>query len=179
MKVWSIENGDLVLQLVGHQGAVYDLDFSPCGQLLATAATDETLRVWDLESGDCVHLWRGHQAPVTSCRFVDEVVPGVPYVMDDEYLSYVVRKYRIDYVVHGDDACVVNGRDVYASAKAAGKYRTIPRTDGVSSTDIVGRMLLMSTSTMSLSPAAPAALSLISARQQTCSVVRRFAMVCG
>ncbi len=82
---------------------------------------------------------------VQSCRFVDEVVPGVPYVMDDEYLSYVVRKYRIDYVVHGDDACVVNGRDVYASAKAAGKYRTIPRTDGVSSTDIVGRMLLMST----------------------------------
>ena len=96
---------------------------------------------------------------VQSCRFVDEVVPGVPYVMDDEYLSYVVRKYRIDYVVHGDDACLVNGRDVYASARAAGKYRTIPRTDGVSSTDIVGRMLLMSTEHHSPSSGAKPALA--------------------
>ena len=96
---------------------------------------------------------------VQSCRFVDEVVPGVPYVMDDEFLSYVVRKYRIDYVVHGDDACLVNGRDVYASAKAVGKYRTIPRTDGVSSTDIVGRMLLMSTEHHSPSSGAKPALA--------------------
>ena len=34
--------------------------------------------------------------------------------------------------------------DVYESAKKAGKYRSIPRTQGVSTTDIVGRMLLMS-----------------------------------
>jgi ethanolamine-phosphate cytidylyltransferase len=50
----------------------------------------------------------------------------------------------IDYVVHGDDPCIVNGKDVYATAKAKGKYMTIPRTEGVSTTDIVGRMLLMS-----------------------------------
>lgn len=82
---------------------------------------------------------------VASCKFVDEVVPGVPYVMDEEYLKYVVEQYRIDFVVHGDDPCIVDGRDVYASAKTAGKYRTIPRTEGVSTTDIVGRMLLSST----------------------------------
>tara|TARA_B110000305_G_scaffold72403_1_gene81251 strand:- start:447 stop:1271 length:825 start_codon:yes stop_codon:yes gene_type:complete len=55
----------------------------------------------------------------------------------------VIEKYNIDYVVHGDDACLVDGKDVYAAAKAAGKYQSIPRTEGVSTTDIVGRMLLM------------------------------------
>ena len=41
---------------------------------------------------------------------VDEVVQGVPYVMNDEYLNYVIDKYKIDYVVHGDDPCIVDGK---------------------------------------------------------------------
>lgn len=82
---------------------------------------------------------------VQGCKFVDEVIPGCPYVMSQEYLEYVIEKYKIDYVVHGDDPCIVNGKDVYATAKQAGKYQSIPRTEGVSTTDIVGRMLLMTT----------------------------------
>lgn len=35
-------------------------------------------------------------------------------------------------------------RDVYETAKKAGKFRTIPRTEGVSTTDILGRMLVQS-----------------------------------
>jgi len=80
---------------------------------------------------------------VSACKFVDEVVPGCPYIMNKDYLDYVIEKYRIDYVVHGDDPCIVNGVDVYAESKKAGKYRSIPRTEGVSTTDIVGRMLIM------------------------------------
>ena len=49
---------------------------------------------------------------VTGCKFVDEVVPGCPYVMNAEYLDYVIKKFRIDYVVHGDDPCIVDGKDV-------------------------------------------------------------------
>lgn len=87
---------------------------------------------------------------VEGCKFVDEVVPGVPYVMSAEYLEYVIETYRIDFVVHGDDPCIVDGKDVYEAAKAKGKYRSIPRTEGVSTTDIVGRMLLQSRSHHSL-----------------------------
>lgn len=80
---------------------------------------------------------------VQACKFVDEVVPDCPYIMSKEYLDYVFEKYKIDFVVHGDDPCIVNGKDVYATAKESGKFRTIPRTEGVSTTDIVGRMLLL------------------------------------
>mmetsp|Transcript_31533 Transcript_31533/g.46785 ORF Transcript_31533/g.46785 Transcript_31533/m.46785 type:complete len:515 (-) Transcript_31533:147-1691(-) len=80
---------------------------------------------------------------VQACKFVDEVIPGAPYIMNREYLDYVFDKYKIDYVIHGDDPCLVNGKDVYAAAKAMGKFRSIPRTEGVSTTDIVGRMLVM------------------------------------
>mmetsp|Transcript_736 Transcript_736/g.1703 ORF Transcript_736/g.1703 Transcript_736/m.1703 type:complete len:553 (-) Transcript_736:330-1988(-) len=82
---------------------------------------------------------------VSGCKFVDEVVPGCPYVMNEKYLAYIIEKFSIDYVVHGDDPCIVDGKDVYAAAKEAGKYQSIPRTEGVSTTDIVGRMLTMTT----------------------------------
>jgi len=63
--------------------------------------------------------------------------------MSREYLDYVIETYQVDYVVHGEDPCFVDGKDVYETAKQAGKFHTIPLTEGVSMTDIVGRMLLM------------------------------------
>jgi ethanolamine-phosphate cytidylyltransferase len=80
---------------------------------------------------------------VKACKFVDDVVENCPYIMSADYLHWVIQTYDIDYVVHGDDPCIVDGKDVYESAKQSGKFRTIPRTQGVSTTDIVGRMLLL------------------------------------
>ena len=74
---------------------------------------------------------------VSSCKFVDEVIPGCPYIMSSEYLNWAIEKYKIDYVIHGDDPCIVDGKDVYEAAKAAGKFRNIPRTCGVSTTGAI------------------------------------------
>lgn len=74
---------------------------------------------------------------------MDEVEPHCPYIMNEEYLQRMIKKHRIDYVVHGDDPCIVDGKDVYESAQKLGKYRTIPRTEGVSTSDILGRMLVL------------------------------------
>ncbi|ETV85816.1 hypothetical protein H257_02379 [Aphanomyces astaci] len=82
-------------------------------------------------------------ASVAGCKFVDAVEPHCPYIMNDEYLLRMIEKHRLDYIVHGDDPCVVDGKDVYESAQKMGKYRTIPRTEGVSTSDILGRMLIL------------------------------------
>jgi ethanolamine-phosphate cytidylyltransferase len=77
---------------------------------------------------------------VAACKWVDEVVPGAPYVTQLEYMD----KYNCDYCVHGDDLVMTaDGEDTYHLVKKAGRFRTIPRTVGVSTTDLVGRMLLM------------------------------------
>jgi len=83
------------------------------------------------------------QATVLSCRFVDEIVPQCPYVMTEEYIQKIMEEYDIDFFVHGDDPCTVDGKDVYGRVKQMGKFKTIPRTEGVSSTDIVGRMMML------------------------------------
>eukprot|EP00871_Galdieria_phlegrea_P001703 jgi/Galph1/2533/GphlegSOOS_G1221.1 len=80
---------------------------------------------------------------VSAVKWVDEVIFGVPYEVTSEFLNKLINEYNIDYIVHGDDACLsANGQDAYDAVKKAGRFKTIKRTEGVSSTDLVGRMLL-------------------------------------
>lgn len=54
------------------------------------------------------------------------------------------NEHNIDYIIHGDDPCLLpDGTDAYALAKKAGRYKQIKRTEGVSSTDIVGTVILL------------------------------------
>eukprot|EP00298_Acanthocystis_sp_HF-20_P014606 c20839_g1_i1.p2 GENE.c20839_g1_i1~~c20839_g1_i1.p2 ORF type:complete len:464 (-),score=227.77 c20839_g1_i1:2271-3629(-) len=80
---------------------------------------------------------------VKGCKWVDEIIPKSPYIMTEEYLDYLFKEHNVDFVVHGDDPCLVNGKDVYEQAKKLGKYKSIPRTEGISTTEVVGRMLLL------------------------------------
>ncbi|KAJ6747263.1 CYTIDYLYLTRANSFERASE FAMILY PROTEIN EXPRESSED [Salix koriyanagi] len=72
---------------------------------------------------------------------------GPPVLSMEERLALVsglnlFNEHKIDYIIHGDDPCLLpDGTDAYALAKTAGRYKQIKRTEGVSSTDIVGRIL--------------------------------------
>ncbi|EAU33370.1 hypothetical protein ATEG_06826 [Aspergillus terreus NIH2624] len=78
-------------------------------------------------------------AAVEACRWVTRCVPHAPYVT---YLPWVSH-YGCKYVVHGDDITSdSNGDDCYRFVKAAGRFRVVKRTPGISTTDLVGRMLL-------------------------------------
>lgn len=58
------------------------------------------------------------------------------------YLPWVSH-YGCKYVVHGDDITSdSDGNDCYRFVKAAGRFRVVKRTPGISTTDLVGRMLL-------------------------------------
>lgn len=82
---------------------------------------------------------------VECVKWVDEVLTGVPYDLTPEFLDELFFKHKIDYVIHGDDPCLLpDGTDAYANAKKVGRFKLIKRTEGVSTTDIVGRMLMCS-----------------------------------
>ncbi|KAL5017982.1 hypothetical protein ScPMuIL_003704 [Solemya velum] len=77
---------------------------------------------------------------VRAIKWVDEVVEDAPYVTTLETLD----KYDADFCVHGDDiTTTADGQDTYHLVKAAERYKECKRTEGVSTTDLVGRMLLM------------------------------------
>ncbi|XP_063224187.1 choline-phosphate cytidylyltransferase A isoform X2 [Bacillus rossius redtenbacheri] len=75
---------------------------------------------------------------VRHCRYVDEVVRDAPWELDDEFLE----KHKIDFVAHdeipyGTEDC----QDVYAGLKAKGMFVATERTEGVSTSDIVARIV--------------------------------------
>ncbi len=77
---------------------------------------------------------------VRAIKWVDEVVEGAPYVTTLETLD----KYDCEFCVHGDDiSTTAEGLDTYKIVKDANRYRECERTQGVSTTDLVGRMLLL------------------------------------
>ena len=77
---------------------------------------------------------------VRAIKWVDEVVEGAPYVTTLETLD----QHHCDFCVHGDDITMTaDGVDTYHIVKKAGRYKECKRTEGVSTTDLVGRMLLM------------------------------------
>jgi ethanolamine-phosphate cytidylyltransferase len=78
---------------------------------------------------------------VSGLKWVDEVIPNAPYEITEEFMNTLFNKYNIDYILHGDDPCLLpDGADAYALAKEVGRYKQIKRTEGVSSTDIVGKV---------------------------------------
>ncbi|KAG0905936.1 hypothetical protein G6F33_011768 [Rhizopus arrhizus] len=79
-------------------------------------------------------------AAVAACKWADEVVPNAPYNTTVE----ILKEHDIDFCVHGDDiTTMADGTDCYQAVKDAGLYRECKRTVGVSTTELVGRMLLM------------------------------------
>ena len=77
---------------------------------------------------------------VEACKWVDEVVRDAPYTTSLEWME----KYGADFCVHGDDIVLnADGSDCYFAVKQANKFKTVPRTEGVSTTNLVSRMLSM------------------------------------
>ncbi|GAB7361547.1 hypothetical protein MBLNU230_g1600t1 [Neophaeotheca triangularis] len=78
-------------------------------------------------------------AAVEACRFSSFAVPHAPYVTSLAWISH----YGCQYVSHGDDITSdEDGNDCYRFVKKAGRMKIVPRTPGISTTDLVGRMLL-------------------------------------
>ncbi|KAG6444810.1 ethanolamine-phosphate cytidylyltransferase [Manduca sexta] len=107
------------------------------GVLIVGVHTDEEI---SKHKGPPVFTQEERYKMVRAIKWVDQVVEGAPYVTTLETLD----KYQCDFCVHGDDITVTaDGIDTYHLVKKAGRYKEVPRTAGVSTTDLVGRMLLL------------------------------------
>ncbi len=77
-------------------------------------------------------------ASVAGCRYVDEVLPNAPWIIDRTW----IEKHKIDLVVHGDDYPPEYREEVYKVPIEMRMFRTVPDTGGISTTEIIRRCKL-------------------------------------
>lgn len=97
-------------------------------------------------SDDLTHKYKGFTVmnederydAIRHCRYVDEVVRNAPWTLTPEFLA----KHRIDFVAHDDIPYSSAGSDdVYKHIKEAGMFAPTQRTEGISTSDIITRIV--------------------------------------
>ncbi|KAI3543616.1 cytidylyltransferase [Colletotrichum paranaense] len=75
---------------------------------------------------------------VRHCKWVDEVIESCPWIVTPEFLD----EHKIDYVAHDDLPYGADeGDDIYRPIKEAGKFLVTQRTEGVSTTGIITKIV--------------------------------------
>ncbi|KAK6891150.1 MAG: choline-phosphate cytidylyltransferase [Asgard group archaeon] len=75
---------------------------------------------------------------LTHCKWVDEVIPNAPWCVTPEFL----QEHKIDYVAHDDlPYASADSDDIYKPIKEQGKFLTTQRTEGISTSDIITKIV--------------------------------------
>ncbi|CDH52386.1 choline-phosphate cytidylyltransferase b-like [Lichtheimia corymbifera JMRC:FSU:9682] len=75
---------------------------------------------------------------VRHCRWVDQVIEEAPWFVTQDFID----KHQIDYVAHDAEPYQSSeSGDVYAFVKDQGKFLPTQRTDGISTSDLITRIV--------------------------------------
>lgn len=107
----------------------------PSVHLLVGVCNDELTHA---KKGKTVMNHRERADSLRHCKWVDEVVENAPWVIDQEFLN----EHKIDYVAHDDIPYkTADSNDIYKFVKDAGRFIPTERTDGVSTSDLITRIV--------------------------------------
>lgn len=97
-------------------------------------------------SDELTHKYKGYTVmtederyeALRHCRYVDEVVQDAPWTLSPEFL----KLHKIDFVAHDDIPYTSAGSDdVYKHIKEAGMFVATQRTEGISTSDLITRIV--------------------------------------
>eukprot|EP01083_Nonionella_stella_P049315 131451_1 len=103
--------------------------------LLVGVCDDELTRKM---KGKTVMNHKERAESIRHCKWVDEVIEHAPWVVTQEFLD----KHRIDCVAHDAEPYTEgSATDVYAFVKEKGMFAPTQRTEGISTSDIITRVV--------------------------------------
>ncbi|CAB4412909.1 unnamed protein product [Rhizophagus irregularis] len=103
VKVWKVENRELILSLEGPDEIVW-LDWHPKGNILLAGANDSTIWMWQVPSGNCMNVFSGHSSSVTTGQFTPDGKKIVSGSEDNSLIVWDPKSANSIYKISGEDA---------------------------------------------------------------------------
>lgn len=69
IRLFDLQDGNLVRSLSGHQSYVTSLHYHPFGEILASGSGDTAAKMWDVRQKRCIQTYKGHSRELTCVRF--------------------------------------------------------------------------------------------------------------
>jgi WD40 repeat protein len=60
IRLWEMGHQSKFITLVGHEGRIFSLAYSPDGQFLFSGSSDRTAKLWDMQTQQCLKTFYGH-----------------------------------------------------------------------------------------------------------------------
>uniref|UniRef100_A0A6B2L830 ethanolamine-phosphate cytidylyltransferase n=1 Tax=Arcella intermedia TaxID=1963864 RepID=A0A6B2L830_9EUKA len=132
-------NGCWDLLHTGHYNALRQAkEISPPNSVLI-AGVHSNSEIKRVKGGAFVSSDAEKVAMLRSCKFVDEVLENIPYT---RMTPQLLDKLGVDYAAHGDDMPILpDGTKMYGQVEEAGRYLVFQRSEGISTTNLLNRLL--------------------------------------
>ena len=105
--------------------------------LLVGISADDVLVSHAYKKGRPILTMEERVNSVAACRYVDEVLPNAPFIIDRAW----IEKHDIHLVVRGDDFSQDQIKFFYNVPIEMGIFSTVPYTKGISTTEIIRRVI--------------------------------------
>jgi WD40 repeat protein len=125
IRVWDVNTGKQLRQLIGHNGLIRTLAISPDGKRAVSGCTDQTCRVWDLDSGKELFQIQGHTSYVYTVAIAPDGKTGLSVSSDGAIRQWDIKS--------GKDIRKFQGHTRYVSSlsfSADGKRLLSSSADG-------------------------------------------------
>jgi WD40 repeat protein len=99
LEVWDLASQRVVFSLAGHAMNVWKITFSADGKMMATAASDETVRLWDVATWQTSEILRGHGREVWSAAFTPDGKCLASGGTDFQVMLWVTHPQRVPEII--------------------------------------------------------------------------------
>jgi len=118
----------------GHVNALFQSK-NYCDLLIAGTHSDTEL---EIHKGECLFNYEERIFMLKSCRFINFVVSSVPYITSIK----TIDENNCDYFLHGDENILTKSNsDPLYLVKKSNRYKTYSVTQGISTTNLLNRII--------------------------------------